>query len=92
MLVVKVRDHVVSIDSDHPDKPAPLQIEGDNPDEIRRWISGMCGFRGIGLDGESEAPSDLIAGLCVEKADFEILEGEEILDIPTEELPAGAVW
>jgi hypothetical protein len=92
MFIVKVRDHVISINSDHPDEPARLQIEGANPDEIRRWISGMCGFHGIGLDGESEAPSDLITGLCVEKADFEILEGKEILDIPAKKLPDGAVW
>jgi hypothetical protein len=92
MFVVKTKNHVISIDSDHPDKVAPLVIEGDNPNEIRGWIATMCGFRGIGLDGESEAPLDLNSGLIKSKTPFEILEGEEILDIPTQKLPDGAHW
>jgi hypothetical protein len=92
MFVVKVRDHIVSIDSNHPDKGGSVQITGKNPAEIRRWISTMSGMRGIGLDGDYAAPSDLDAGLDYLKESFEILEGKEILDMPMDKLPDGCVW
>ena len=92
MFAIKTRDHLISIDSDHPDKAGSLLIQGDTPQEIKDWISSMSGFRGIGLSGTFDAPLDLVSGLSTEKAVFEILEGKEILDIPTQDLPDGAVW
>jgi hypothetical protein len=82
---------IISIDSDLPEKWGLMQIEPESQ-ELREQISLWSGLRGISLDDKSNCPVDLEAGLLIEKIPFEVIEGAEILDLPLEELPPGAVW
>jgi hypothetical protein len=85
---------IVSIDSDHPDKNAPLKFEqvGTGYPAAHLWrdrISKLCGCYGH-IIGDATTPLDLYCALKTNKILFEILEGSEILDILPEKLPDGA--
>jgi hypothetical protein len=98
MFKVKVKPGlIISIDSDHPDKFGEIQfeqIEGNDPIVIPAWkrrLSDMYGIHGNSI-GDRTSPLDLNIGLRNNKVSFEILEGAEILKIPTKKLPEGSVW
>jgi hypothetical protein len=92
MFVVKVKNHTIAIDSDDPEQHAEMKIEGEDPASIHSWVGKLYGMRGVGLDEWANCPIDLMSGIMDSKESYEILQGKEILDMPLEELPEGAVW
>ena len=84
----------ISINSNDPDTPAILEFEGDRivVATLKKQLAGMYGMYYHGTIGDATAPLDLDHALVTSKLKFEILEGADILKMPRQELPPGAVW
>lgn len=83
-------DVTISISSISPDNSAPIKFEGDAKGFVKELASmyGMYGHR----IGRLSTPLDLNAAIVKSGLDYEIIEGAEILEMPQEEIPAGAKW
>lgn len=93
MFRVKTNFGEVSIDSDSPDKSAPIVVTGGIPalaNHLQDMLSKSVGFHGR-LLGQECSPLDLHAVLVITGLKFQILEGEEILAMPQTPIPDGAV-
>jgi hypothetical protein len=94
-------DATISIDSDSPERAsAPPKggrygkatWTGKDAALLSDWITNQDGMYGHRV-GESPNPLDAVAALTgATWLEWEIAEGAEILDMPREELPPGAVW
>jgi hypothetical protein len=85
-------DATISIDSDSPDRYGKATWTGKDAALLSDWITNQYGMYGHRV-GESPNPLDAVAALTgATWLEWEIVEGAEILDMPREELPPGAVW
>lgn len=94
MFRVKTNFAEISIDSNSPDRSAPIVVSSDNPDlasAFAQSLSIAIGFQGHML-GDKCSPLDLHSALLDLKLRFDIVEGAEILDMLGQQLPEGAVW
>ncbi len=83
----------ISLDSNSPDRSAPLQYESSDIDMmkvVRARVGRMTGMYGHSI-GEKTTPLDLKAALSKSSFEFTIVEGEEILKMPRQKLPDGAM-
>jgi hypothetical protein len=85
-------DVTITIDSDHPDRHGQATWTGKDAALLSDWLPRQYGMYGHGV-GENPNPLDAVSALTgATWLEWEIVEGKEILDMPREELPSGAVW
>ncbi len=88
-------DITITIDSNNPDTAAVLKFEGDDPatvETITKQVGRMYGMYGHQIS-DATTPLDLDAALSEATwIVWEILEGADILKMPRQKLPPGAVW
>lgn len=83
---------IVTIDSRRKFGDGEMTIEGSNSEEVKGWISSQMGMYGHSLGDETNSPIDLVAALNLGKfIEWEIIEGADILNQETPELPKGAI-
>jgi hypothetical protein len=81
----------IAIDADRPCQHGQTTYEGDKESWIADWLPDQYGVRGKPV-GDDASPVDLVAALAAANwLNYDILEGEEILDLPEPELPPGAI-
>jgi hypothetical protein len=85
-------DVTITIDSAKPDKYGKTTYGGADSSLISQWLPNQHGMYGHRV-GDEANPLDVSAALSAATwIEWEILEGEEILDMPRQKLPPGAVW
>lgn len=89
MIKIEIGTAVLSIDSDSPGRRGIAVWAGDDQ-ELAAWLPGRYGMFGHRV-GDNPAPMDAIAALKTAGKKYEVLEGQEILDLPISPLPEGAV-
>jgi hypothetical protein len=81
----------IAIDADRPYQHGTTTYDGDEEDWIADWLPDRYGVRGKPV-GDDASPVDLVAALAAANwLNYDILEGEAILDLPEPELPPGAI-
>lgn len=81
----------ISIDSTQPYKAGKTTYEGTDKALMREWIPDQYGMRGKRV-GDNASPADLNHALMAATwLEWEIISGQEILDIPEQSLPPGAI-
>lgn len=85
-------DATISVDSDSPDRSGNATWSGKDAALLSDWITNQYGMYGHRV-GENPNPADLNSALIAATwLDWEIVEGEEILEMPRQKLPPGAMW
>ena len=88
MVRVKVDGVLLSIDSNRPDTHGIATWSEDTP--LSAWLPLQYGMFGHRV-GDNPTPMDAIAALKSASKEYQVIEGQEILDLPISELPEGAV-
>lgn len=89
MIIIQIENATLSIDSKKPDEYGLAVWTGDSA-ELAEWLPRQYGMFGHRV-GDDPAPMDAIAALVMSRKKFQIVKGQEILDLPITELPEGAV-
>jgi hypothetical protein len=85
-------DVTIAIDSDSPDRYGKATWTGKDAALLSDWLTDQYGMYGHTV-GENPNPLDAVAALTgATWLEWEIVEGKEILDLPRQQLPDGAVW
>ena len=83
-------DHpILSIDSTEPDRHGVASWTGEST-EISQWLPKQFGMFGHYV-GDYPCPADAIHALIISGKKYQVLEGQDILDLPIEPLPEGVV-
>lgn len=81
----------ITIDADLPYERGDTKFEGEQSASIADWLSDQYGMYGHRV-GDDASPIDLVAALTAATwIEWEIISGEEILDLPVPPLPPGAI-
>ena len=91
MFKVKIGDNTLSIDVTEPEEYNELLMANEDP-ELRTEIGLLHGFRGLTIGEGRLCPLDFARGLNVAKIDFQIVEGQEILDKFVNEPNPDVIW
>lgn len=89
MIKIQIEGAELSIDSDKPDKCGTATWTGESQ-ELAAWLPNQFGMFGHYV-GDNPCPCDVIHALIVAKKEYQILEGQDILDLPARELPPGRI-
>jgi hypothetical protein len=89
MIQIKIDDAILTLDVTRPDKRGTAIWTG-NYAEIAAWLPRRYGMRGHKV-GENPRPRDVIHALIVGRKQYEVIEGKEILELPSKPLPEGAI-
>ena len=91
MFKIKIGDNILSIDVTEPEEGNKLIMSNEDRALLAK-IATLHGFRGIGISPNSLCPLDFARGLNVAKIDFEVIEGQEILDKFVNEPNPDIIW
>jgi hypothetical protein len=81
----------IAIDADRPYQHAETTYTGDEEDWIAEWLPDQYGMRGKPV-GDNASPIDAVAALSAATwLKWEVVSGQEILDLPDPSLPPGAI-
>ena len=81
----------ITVDAERPYQHGETTCDGDTQDWIAEWLPDQYGVRGKPV-GDDASPIGLVAALSAANwLAWEIVEGKEILDLSTPELPPGAI-
>jgi hypothetical protein len=81
----------ITIEAERPYQHGATTFDGDEEGWIADWLPDQYGVRGKPV-GDEASPVDLVAALAAANwLNYDILEGEEILDLPEPQLPPGAI-
>jgi hypothetical protein len=89
MIRIEIDDAVLSLKSAHPEEGSPPYWSGDST-ELAKWLPSRYGMFGHYV-GDYPAPMDVVHALIVAKKEYQVLEGQEILDLPIAPLPEGVI-
>jgi hypothetical protein len=86
---IKIDDAELELNTDRPDVGTTPKWSGDCA-ELALWLPGRYGLFGHRV-GNFPYPMDVIHALIVSKKEYQVTEGQEILDLPIEPLPEGVI-
>ncbi len=89
MIKIRIDNAELELSTDRPDIGTTPKWSGDYA-ELAKWLPGRYGMFGHRV-GNYPYAMDVIHALIVSGKKYEVLEGQEILDLPIEPLPEGVV-
>jgi hypothetical protein len=89
MVKLEIDNAVLSIDSTRPDRHGVAKWTGDFA-SLSEWLPYQVGMFGH-IVSDMPTPMDAIAALNAAGKKYQVIEGQEILDLPMPELPEGVM-
>jgi hypothetical protein len=89
VIKIQIDDAILSLDVDLPDVRAAPIWSGDST-ELAKWLPRQYGLFGHRV-GNFPRAMDVIHALIVSGKEYQIIEGQDVDNYPTPELPPGAI-